>query len=262
MNSIVFARILRDHAYGPQIFPADAGRPACAESAPRIHRRADGSDVRIGWQQSVAKVHGGSRAETDVVADAVPSASAAGSFRDCRPSAREVSAGRRNDRAGRRVTADGALAVTFPNTLAKSAGPIALIPNVWRNTRSPKPTITVTSELFELAGIRAAEHWLNVRPTARPSRGYRSMFESLFAGFGRIPYRADGCAAFKRSIKAATCTDCKASEVCAISATEIILRCLLDAVEAHALLVIADIWPRMGEAARCVQNAEAHHGSK
>ncbi|VWD26767.1 hypothetical protein BCO18430_05719 [Burkholderia contaminans] len=262
MNSIVFAGIPRHHAYGPQIFPADAGRPACAESAPRIHRRANGSDVRIGWQQSVAKVHGGSRAETDVVADAVPSASAAGSFRDCRPSAREVSEGRRNDRAGRRVTADGALAATFPNTLPKSADPLVLVPSAWRNARASKPAITVTSELFEIAGIRAAEHWLNVRPTACPSRWYRLMFENLVAGFGRIPFRADGYAAFKRSIEAATCTDRKASEVCAISATEIILRCLLGAVKVHAFLMIAEIWPRMGQAARCVQNAEAHHGSK
>ncbi|WP_144020666.1 MULTISPECIES: hypothetical protein [Burkholderia] len=88
------------------------------------------------------------------------------------------------------------------------------------------------------------------------------MFEDLVAGFGHIPFRADGCAAFKRSIEAATCTDCKASEVCAISAAEIILRCLLGAVKAHALLMIAEIGPRMGQAARCVQNAEAHHGSK
>ncbi|MDF3082809.1 hypothetical protein [Burkholderia sola] len=88
------------------------------------------------------------------------------------------------------------------------------------------------------------------------------MFENLFAGFGRIPYRADGCAAFKRSIEAATCADCKASEVCAISATEIILRCLLGAVKAHAFLVIAEIGSRMRQAARCVRNAEAHHGAK
>lgn len=215
MNSIVFARIPHDHAYGPQIFPADAGRPACAESAPRIHRRADGSDVRIGWQQSVAKVHGGSRAETDVVADAVPSASTAGSFRDCRRSTREVSGGRCNDRAGRRVTADCVLAATFRNTLPKSADPLPLIPSAWWNGRPSKPVITLTSELFELTGTRATEHWLNVCPVTYLSRWCRSMFSRLIASFGRIPSRADGCAAFKRRIEAAIRTDCKVSEVCA-----------------------------------------------
>ncbi|WP_155257379.1 MULTISPECIES: hypothetical protein [Burkholderia] len=45
------------------------------------------------------------------------------------------------------------------------------------------------------------------------------------------------------------------------SVTEIILRCSLGAVKAYAFFVIAEIEHR-GHAARCVEKAEAHHGSK
>lgn len=216
-NIIAFARTTRDQIYGPQIFPADAGRPACAESGARIHWRADGSNVRIGRQQSVEKVHRGERAETNVVADAVSSARAAEPFRDCRPSTRDVPKGRRDDRTGRRVTAACAFAAIIPDTLTQAADPFDLIPSAWRTGRQAKPTLTVSPDLFAIAGTRAAENWLASRPTARPNQWCRSTFDNLVAGLGRIPRFQDCLAAFERSFKrrieAASHTDRKAAEV-------------------------------------------------
>ncbi|RQZ93671.1 hypothetical protein DF058_17685 [Burkholderia cenocepacia] len=91
------------------------------------------------------------------------------------------------------------------------------MPSAWRNGRPSKPTATVTPDLFELAGIRAAEHWLKVRPTGRPNQWCRSTFDSLVAGLGRIPLYSDCLAAFERSFKrridAATRTDRDGAEV-------------------------------------------------
>ncbi|WP_105771256.1 MULTISPECIES: hypothetical protein [Burkholderia] len=76
---------------------------------------------------------------------------------------------------------------------------------------------TVTPDLFELAGIRAAEHWLKIRPTARPNQWCRAAFDNLVAGLGRIPCYTNCHAAFERSFKrrieAASRTDRKAAEV-------------------------------------------------
>ncbi|MDS0802846.1 hypothetical protein [Burkholderia cenocepacia] len=91
------------------------------------------------------------------------------------------------------------------------------MPSTWRNGRPPKPTTTTTPDLFELAGIRAAEHWLKVRPTSRPNQWCRSTFDNLVAGLGRIPSYADCCAAFERAFKrriaAASRIDHEAAEV-------------------------------------------------
>ncbi|AYQ37637.1 hypothetical protein BLA9940_05946 [Burkholderia aenigmatica] len=91
------------------------------------------------------------------------------------------------------------------------------MPSAWRNGRPSKLATTITPDLFELAGIRAAEHWLTVRPTTRPNQWCRSTFDNLVAGLGRIPSYADCLAAFERSFKrriaAATRTDRDATEV-------------------------------------------------
>ncbi|NHV29292.1 hypothetical protein [Burkholderia sp. D-99] len=91
------------------------------------------------------------------------------------------------------------------------------MPSSWRNGRPSKPAIAVTQDLFELAGIRAAEHWLKVRPTARPNPWCRSTFDNLVAGLGRIPSYANCLAAFERSFKrrieAASRADREALEV-------------------------------------------------
>ncbi|KVF38054.1 hypothetical protein [Burkholderia vietnamiensis] len=91
------------------------------------------------------------------------------------------------------------------------------MPSAWRNGRPSKPAATVTPDLFELAGIRAAEHWLKVRPTARPNQWCRSAFDNLVAGLGRISLYANCLAAFERSFKrrieAAVRADREATEV-------------------------------------------------
>ncbi|WP_321875550.1 hypothetical protein [Burkholderia cenocepacia] len=75
------------------------------------------------------------------------------------------------------------------------------MPSAWRNGRPSKSAATVTPDLFELAGIRAAEHWLKVRPTGRPNQWCRSTFDNLVAGLGRIPSYANCLAAFERAFK-------------------------------------------------------------
>ncbi|KVG31997.1 hypothetical protein [Burkholderia diffusa] len=75
------------------------------------------------------------------------------------------------------------------------------MPSAWRTGRPSKPATTVTPDLFELAGVRAAEHWLKVRPTARPNQWCQSTFDNLVAGLGRIPSYANCLAAFERSFK-------------------------------------------------------------
>jgi len=91
------------------------------------------------------------------------------------------------------------------------------VPSAWRNGRPSKSAATVAPDLFEPAGIRAAEHWLKVRPTARPSQWCRSTFDNLVAGLGRIPSYADCLAAFERSFKrrieATASTNREAAEV-------------------------------------------------
>lgn len=115
------------------------------------------------------------------------------------------------------MTAGGAFAAAIPTTLPQSADPLDIVPSAWRKGRPSKSAATVTPDLFELAGIRAAEHWLKVRPTARPNQWCRSTFDNLVAGLGRIPSYADCLAAFERSFKrriaAVTRTDRDAAEV-------------------------------------------------
>ncbi|WP_124581854.1 hypothetical protein [Burkholderia contaminans] len=125
--------------------------------------------------------------------------------------------GRRDDRTGRRVTAACAFAAIIPDTLTQAADPFDLIPSAWRTGRQAKPTLTVSPDLFAIAGTRAAENWLASRPTARPNQWCRSTFDNLVAGLGRIPRFQDCLAAFERSFKrrieAASHTDRKAAEV-------------------------------------------------
>ncbi|MBH9680375.1 hypothetical protein [Burkholderia cepacia] len=124
--------------------------------------------------------------------------------------------GWRHDRAGQRVTAGGAFAAATPNTLTQSADPFDLIPSAWRTGRQAKPTLTVSPDLFAIAGTRAAEHWLATRPTSRPNQWCRSTFDNLVSGLGHIPFYADCLAAFERSFKrrieAASHADRKAAE--------------------------------------------------
>ena len=65
---------------------------------------------------------------------------------------------RGNDRVGRQVTAGGTFTAAIPNTFTQSADPFDIVPSTWRNGRPSKSAATVTPDLFELAGIRAAEH--------------------------------------------------------------------------------------------------------
>lgn len=154
-------------------------------------------------------VYGGRNGHTDAAAD-----------NRC---AERYAGGRGGDRLGRGVGTDfevthaARISTFFPNILTQSADPFDIVPSAWRNGRPSKPATTVTPDLFELAGIRAAKHWLKVRPTARPNQWCRSTFDNLVAGLGRIPSYANCLAAFERSFKrrieAASRADRKAMEV-------------------------------------------------
>ncbi|WP_122831842.1 hypothetical protein [Burkholderia pseudomallei] len=90
------------------------------------------------------------------------------------------------------------------------------MPRSWRAKRPAKLTTPVTPDLFDVAGIRAAEQWLKTRPTAQPDQWHRSTFDNLVAGLGRIPAYACYAAferAFKRRIAATARTIDEATEV-------------------------------------------------
>jgi hypothetical protein len=202
--------------------------PKKNDSIPPSYCRKYGAPEAGSWQEqhgngralrrvdraTVAQVHGSGREQQPRHGNAhavLCDGSARTGSGDVRSDLESNARGRRDDRAGQRVTADGPFAAPVPNTLTQSADPFDIVPSAWRNGRQSKPATTVAPDLFELAGIRAAEHWLKVRPTSRPNQWCRSTFDNLVAGLGRIPSYADCLAAFERSFKrrmaAATRTD-------------------------------------------------------
>lgn len=219
MKTLLRARPLAPKKNDP-IFAPFARGSGTTQRATGQEQRRYGRSVQSGQRSPVAAIfvdrpkqpprHGDAHA---VLRDG----SARTGSEDTRPGLESDARGRRDDRAGQRVTAGDAFAATLPNALTQSADPFDLVPSAWRNGRPSKPTTTVTPDLFELAGIRAAEHWLKVRPTSRPSQWCRSTFDNLVSGLGRIPSYADCLAAFerafKRRIEAAARTDREAAEV-------------------------------------------------
>ena len=176
-----------------------------AQGAPWIHECRNGRVVRGSHGETVSQVSvGGGQTR-----DGIPCVDVRGnepgsegrSYNQHRAGVRGCQVDRREDRVGQRVTAGGAFATAIPNTLTQSADPFDIVPSAWRSERPPKPAPTVSPDLFELAGIRAAEHWLKIRPTERPNPWCRSTFENLVAGLGRIPSYTDCLAAFERSFK-------------------------------------------------------------
>ena len=200
------------------IYPTDSQRSGAVEANPAAQQRADGGSVRRAGWATMAEVHGRRDSARNQSAHFVlRDGSARAGCEDARPDLESDARRRRDDRAGERVTAAGAFAAAIPDTLTQSADPFDLIPSAWRTGRQAKPTLTVSPDLFEIAGTRAAENWLATRPTARPNQWCRSTFDNLVAGLGRIPSYTDCLAAFERSFKrrieAASRTDRKAAEV-------------------------------------------------
>ncbi len=191
-----------------------------AQRAIGHEQRRDGRIVQPSERPAVAPVfvRGSEQSSRHGNAHAVLcDGSARAGYRNVRSDLESDARGRRDDRAGQRVTAGGALAAATPNTLTQSADPFDLIPSAWRTGRQAKPTLTVSPDLFAIAGTRAAESWLATRPTSRPSQWCRSTFDNLVAGLGRIPSFANCRAAFERSFKrrieAAARADRNATEV-------------------------------------------------
>lgn len=219
MKTFLRARTLapkkNDHLHAPL-----TGRHGAPQAGTWEKQHGNGGAVRYIDRTPVAEIHGGG-------CEQQPGYGHAHAFlRDGSPGTRrgddrtnlEQDARRgRDDRAGQRVIPRGTLAAAIPNTLTQSADPFDIVPSAWRNGRPAKSATTITPDLFELAGIRAAEHWLENRPTANPSQWHRATFENLVAGLGRIPAYAECCAAseraFKRRIEAAARTDREAAEV-------------------------------------------------
>lgn len=206
------------HAY--QIHSPLAGRSLGIEEQSRDDREADGRAGLASGRPALAQVHeseSGHRTSNEPANAIHDDGSVGARLGDPRADSQQNASGRCDDRAGQRVTAGGAFVAAIPNTLTQSADPFDLVPSAWRNGRPSKPAIAVTPDLFELAGIRAAEHWLKVRPTARPNQWCRSTFDNLVNGLGRIPSYANCLAAFERSFKrrieAASRADREALEV-------------------------------------------------
>jgi hypothetical protein len=202
------------------ILPSHSRRHGASETGAWQEQHGNGRALRHIDRAAVAQVYGGGCEQQSRYGDAhavLRDGSARAGYGNVRPDPESDARGRSDDRAGQRVTAGGAFATAIPNTLPQSADPFDLVPSAWRNGRPSKSAATVTPDLFELAGIRAAEHWLKVRPTVRPNQWCRSTFDNLVAGLGRIPSYADCLAAFERSFKrrivAATRTDRDATEV-------------------------------------------------
>lgn len=213
-------RACRAVTHAHQIHTPIARRPLGAEEQPGTDREANGRIGVARRRSALEKVHQSESRQraSNEPANALHNDGSVGARRgDARENSQQDARSGRIDRAGQRVTAGGAFAAAIPNTLTRSTDPFDLVPSAWRNGRQSKPAVTVTPDLFELAGIRAAEHWLKVRPTARPNQWCRSTFDSLVAGLGRIPSYADCCAAFERAFKrrvsAASRTDNEAAEV-------------------------------------------------
>lgn len=200
------------------IYPTDSQRSGAVEANPAAQQRADGGSVRRAGWATMAEVHGRRDSARNQSAHFVlRDGSARAGCEDARPDLESDARRRRDDRAGQRVTAGGAFAAAIPDALTRSTDPFDLIPSAWRTGRQAKPTLTVSAELFAIAGTRAAENWLAVHPTSRPNQWCRSTFDNLVAGLGRIPSYADCLAAFerafKRRIEAASYTDRKTAEV-------------------------------------------------
>lgn len=200
------------------IYPTDSQRSGAVEANPAAQQRADGGSVRRAGWATMAEVHGRRDSARNQSAHFVlRDGSARAGCEDARPDLESDARRRRDDRPGQRVTAGGTFAASALDTLTRSADPFDLIPSAWRTGLQAKPTLTVSPDLFAIAGTRAAENWLATRPTSRPNQWCRSTFDNLVAGLGRIPSYVDCRAAFERSFKrrieAASHTDRKAAEV-------------------------------------------------
>lgn len=213
--------LLRARTYAPKkndsIRAPFARRSGTAQGAIGPEQRRDGRTVQPGQWPSVAPVfvRGSEQSSRHGNAHAVLcDGSARAGCGDVRSDLESNAQGRRDDRAGQRVTAGGALTAAIPTP---STDQFDLIPSSWRTGRHAKPTLNVSPDLFAIAGTRAAENWLATRPTARPNRWCRAAFDNLVAGLGRIPSYADCLAAFERSFKrrieAAARADRQAAEV-------------------------------------------------
>lgn len=184
------------------IYPTDSQRSGAVEANPAAQQRADGGSVRRAGWAAMAEVHGRRGSTRSQSAHFVlRDGSARAGCEDARPNLESDARGRRDDRFGQRVSVSSPRTTVLPNALPKSVDPFDIVPSAWRNGRSSKPATTITPDLFELAGTRAAEHWLKIRPTASPNQWCRSTFDNLVAGLGRIPSYADCIAAFERSFK-------------------------------------------------------------
>lgn len=209
----------RADTHAHQIHTTNAGSARGPKELARKDRQADGRIGLAGRGSALAQVHkpeSGAR-PADGRAYVVRNGGSVGTRpADDRAHPRSDACHGRDDRVGQVVSHAGRAPASLPQPLT-AADPLSLVPRSWRDNRASKPSLTVTPELFEVAGCRAAEHWLANRPTANPSQWRRSTFENLVAGLGRIPAYADCCAAFERSFKrrieAASHTDRKATEV-------------------------------------------------
>lgn len=205
------------HAH--QIHTSFAGRPVGTQNLAGEDRQANGRTGLASWGSALAQVHQpeSSNRTADERADALHNGGATGIGRSNGEShSRSDALDRRDDRAGQVVSHAGRAPASLPQTIT-AADPFSLVPRSWRDNRASKPSLTVTPELFEGTGCRAAEHWLASRPTVNPSQWRRSTFENLVAGLGRIPSYTDCLTAFERSFKrrieAASHIDRKATEV-------------------------------------------------